>query len=158
MNNLERDLKWSRIFLGFLSFLLILQSGLFLYMVTVESDDFKSYDQSYDTEFIYLNLTEEEIEIVEGIMSQVNPIFMYQQQKIIFTNETPSVCEDKCGGANVGRGREIYIMYHSDPYSLRKTIGHELMHTYMIGSKGSDWEHPFHQIVFELARQEVVFG
>ena len=31
------------------------------------------------------------------------------------------------------------------------------MHTYLIGEEGNDWDHPLHQIVFELARQGVVF-
>ena len=151
--------KKSSFWLGVWTTLLILNVAFlatFGMMYLWEEEEIKHSSEIKNITF-YKNLSVEEIEHIEEIMNKVNPLFLYDQKKIIFTKYTPDIC-DNCGGANVGKGREVWIKYMEDENKFRERITHELMHTYLVGEKnGNDWNHPLHKIVFELAEQQVAF-
>lgn len=85
------------------------------------------------------NLTIQEEEKIKKIMSNIKPIYLINQGKIIFTknmNKYYSKCP-RCRGVNIDNGQNIIIRYQEE-MRMKNTICHELLHTYFSGLRYDD--------------------
>jgi len=98
----------------------------------------------------YQNLTEQEIINFNFIFKNIKEIYLTKNQNIIITKNMSNFC-DSCTGLNRGKGREIIIFYRENPFLLKRTICHELLHSYMIRGNES------HEIIYDVANYITCF-
>ena len=130
-----------------------------LIIILLQRGDYGSAEVKNSVNITYQNLTDEEISFFEGVFFQVNPLYLYGQGEIIVTkNITAEGCGD-CNGYNIGKGKKIYIKFYKNEEFLKRTISHELIHSYFRSEKGSeDKNHPLHQLIYSLGGQKVAFS
>lgn len=92
------------------------------------------------------------------LVRQIKPFYLTNQKKITFTYNISSKYE---GQINLSRGEillglnknkgEIFIEYSSSRESIKETLCHELLHTYISSSSTS------HLIVYDLGKYKTCF-
>ena len=167
LNNFEKEMvKLLRkefimgIFIGFLFFVSILGVMFAFYMYN-ENHISNSYSPDKDIlsmiNITYDGLNQSEIMFFESVFSQINPIYLYENEQIIVVKNISEYC-DNCEGQNINKGEKIVIKFHRNEDYFKEIISHELLHTYIKFETGSeDKDHPLHRIVYDLGFKNVVF-
>jgi hypothetical protein len=76
----------------------------------------------------YENLSIEQMKRINLIMSDLDPAFLVNVEKFIFTSKIE--CDD-CIGLNINNGELIYIQNFENDNYLKKLICHEIFHSYI---------------------------
>ena len=166
-NNFEREMMSLLrkeliigIVVGFMFFVSILGVMFAFYMYN-ENHISNSYSPDKDI-FSMINITydglnQNEIMFFESVFSQINPIYLYENEHIIVVKNISEYC-DNCEGQNINKGEKIVIKFHRNEDYFKEIISHELLHTYIKFETGSeDKDHPLHRIVYDLGFKNVVF-
>jgi len=141
-------------FLMFISFLIVFFQVFSFSELGDYSDNLETNKDVLELSNItYDGLNEKEISFFEEVFSGINPIYLVEQQKIIVVKNISKYCDD-CSGINFGNGREIVILFRENENSLKVTISHEFMHTYLLKDGGDT---PRHKIIYSLGKQKVAF-
>jgi hypothetical protein len=105
----------------------------------------------------YLNLTKDETITFEKIFNQLNPLYLTGQGEIYVVKNISKWCND-CNGANYGHGKKIYLQYNNNDMQIKRTLCHELLHSFFYKNLGeSGEEDPYHAIIYNLARKDVCY-
>ena len=105
----------------------------------------------YQTDIVYKNLSEEQINYIESILDEIDPFWLNSAKKITFTNNREDLCPIKnpCNRGGINIFKKIVILYDKSLYnrsdfSLRASICHELVHDF------SDNEELAYKIGYDL--------
>lgn len=107
----------------------------------------------------YEDLNESEIEFFESIFNNIKKEYLYKNNNWIIVKNMSKYC-DTCSGQNVGNGNKIIIKYREDIKSIKKTICHEVLHSYF-SNDGEDENGeitPSHLIVYDVAKYKTCFN
>lgn len=98
----------------------------------------------------YVNLTKNETINFENIFINIKEDYLVGNNNWIITKNTSNYCEN-CNGQNRGKGREIIIKYRDDLTKIKRTICHELLHSFFITGNES------HKLVYDIADYKTCF-
>lgn len=139
IEKLEETIKKEKIRERLILLVAILQ--LVLSIILIEQMGYMSFLRSNQVEYDLSELNSSEQEKVLFLLSDLKPIFLKNQKKIVFTKnvsfrylheggsyETPSGLL----GFNKNKG-EIYVQYSEKIETMRLVLCHELLHTYVSG-------------------------
>ncbi len=148
LTNKEKDLEIKDLkLMANCLFTIILVIGVIFFFLSV-----LVYPHESELKINYEGLTGEEINHTKKIMSQVKEEYLYAQKRITFSNEPP--CEN-CNGQNWARN--IDILYVDNDGYLKRIICHELLHSIMYPDIRGEEIGPLHELVYDLAGQNVCF-
>lgn len=113
---------------------------------------------------IFENLTEKELQIANHIVDSVDLAYLQGQKKIIITKSYDNHCYDglsgcvsRYSGYNNGKG-EMVVFFSSSATALKRTLCHELLHTYMLGTnRDYDYSSPVHVVIKSLSDQNACY-
>lgn len=114
------------------------------------------FPPNYKTSFYYEGLNESQISIIQGIMKEVNPIYLEKTHSIRFVNQTfPGTCNilDRLLGDDTqflgcNSNHRIIVEYQDDIELLKNIVCHELSHNFLKSE----------EITENLGDQEVCFN
>jgi len=108
-----------------------------------------------DVEFIFDNMTDEQISDAVTLFMEVKNEYLYYIKEVKFTSNK-SYC-DGCAGRSYGT--RILIEWTDKDYINREVLCHELLHDYIPSpiDEKLEKEHPVHQVVYQLAQEGVCF-
>jgi len=79
----------------------------------------------------YDNLTKFQIDRVENLLEKIESFYFTNQKKIIFTNNISKYSNKSKTGVNFGNGEKIIVKYRYNKKSMKRTIIHEFLHSYI---------------------------
>lgn len=138
VRKIKKELKTMKV----LSLVFIL-SFIFIFYILVDTYHVNRLFLKKQLQVDTTQLNEEEKQIVENIFSEIKPIYLENQLEFIFTKDIASdyhretLFDDGKGNRILGfnkKSGKIYVLYHKNEYELRRTICHELLHTFIIGT------------------------
>lgn len=119
---------------GLLYFLLILAILLSISTVSLLVNvkfQMDSYPNVYNVTLEYEGLDLDQIERINRLMEDLDPHYLINTQKIVFTNDISDYC-DKCAGQNTNNGEVIHLGYYSNDDTMKTLICHELFHSIIL--------------------------
>ncbi|MEK6880332.1 MAG: hypothetical protein AABY22_12020 [Nanoarchaeota archaeon] len=148
IKDLKKKLRYKKILIVIsyiLLFLLIVLNFLVFY---VTKDIFVSYEDDISYNFSSVSISEQNK--VNKILRDINPIYLKSQKSITLTYNLSGNSSSITFGINKNNG-EIYILANRDIMSIRRTLCHELLHTYF------KYTEEAHDIIRDLAEKEVCY-
>ena len=97
----------------------------------------------------YRGMNDSQVEIARSLLEDVSPIYLAQQNKIIFTTHIKDYCA-YCDGVNVFH--KSLVSWSDNQSYMREVLCHELMHSFTFKSNEA------HKVVYDLGQKQVCFG